>query len=126
MTAAMFNFMYHPTQAETAVQLLHGLGVLHRDIKPANFLIHNSQLMLNDFDTACHDSNGDETSKRRIGTPGYWSPRCDVDILGWSYNSDDDWMALALTFGKWMGVYNPQPRSSALASATVKLGAVRT
>ena len=82
--------------------------------------------MLNDFDTACHDSNWDETSKRRVGTPGYWSPRCDVDILGWNYDSDDDWMALALTFGKWLGVYIPHPRPSALTSAAVKLGAVRT
>ena len=82
--------------------------------------------MLNDFDTACYDSNWEETSKRRVGTPGYWSPYCDVDIVGWSYSKDDDWMALALTFGKWLGVYNPQPRLGALACATVKLGVVRT
>jgi len=117
-------------QAEAAVQQLHTMHILHRDIKPANFLAHNGQLVLNDFDMACQSCQTGEISRRPVGTMAFWSPRCDVEIPGWHYAPEDDWMGLALTFASWLGVYQPALRSpstcSPSANASVKLGAVHT
>lgn len=85
---------------------LHSCGVLHRDIKPSNFLMHGQQLLLNDFDLACFEHEVVEAVK--VGTPRFWSPRADVEIAGWRYSREDDWMGLALTFAEWLGVYGPR------------------
>lgn len=61
---------------------LHSYGVFHRDIK------------LNDFDLCCLQDSCLKSVK--VGTEAYRSPRLDDDTL--SYQEEDDWVALCLTF----------------------------
>lgn len=76
---------------------------------------------MNDFDISCTDFETQAVT-RRVGTEKFWSPRFDNDCAK-TYDKDDDWFGLALTFAYWLGLYSGI--QSPVDNMTVKLYTVR-
>ena len=89
-------------QGLTAVRALHGQGVLHCDLKPDNLLLSRSgQLLLNDYDLACYSSH---PHRLHVGSPLFMSPRLQEEHFP-LYTTDDDMLALGLTFAHLLKVH---------------------
>ena len=100
---------------------MHDNDILHRDVKPDNFLVHNGVLQLNDFDLSCTKYENQATT--RVGTTKFWSPRFDDDASAKTYNEDDDWFGLVLTFAYWLRFYSAS--QSPTDNKAVKLNTVQ-
>ena len=65
----------------SALEYLHGLGIMHRDIKPENLILkdeHDFEIKLADFGLAEFVTKTDLLF-RRCGTPGYVAPEILAD-----------------------------------------------
>lgn len=100
---------------------MHKNHILHRDVKPDNFLVHNGVLQLNDFDLSC--TKYEVQATMHVGTTKFCSPRFD-DGSAKTYNEDDDWFGLALTFAYWLRLYSAT--QSPDDNKAVKLNIVET
>jgi serine/threonine protein kinase len=60
----------------TAVQAVHGQGIVHCDIKPSNIFLAEGHMCLGDFGIATPpiDSDATETQRGIVGTPMYMAP----------------------------------------------------
>lgn len=62
----------------SAIQYLHGVGVVHRDLKPENLIYANatdsSEIKITDFGLAKYSNKSEQKMNTACGTPGYVAP----------------------------------------------------
>src|SRR5207244_3455580 len=88
-------------QAATALDYLHGQGILHRDIKPENILLLQGYVKVGDFGLA-RALPEKQTSATGTGSPGYMAP----EAWRGTMNRRSDQYSLALCYaelrtGRW-------------------------
>lgn len=90
------NIMF---QALTAMQYMHGKGVVHRDIKPANMMLTaTGTLKLSDFGVAefLNEYAADNQVSRTSGSPAFQAPEIATGAAQYSGTKVDVW-ALGVT-----------------------------
>lgn len=69
--------LYILSQVASAIEHLHGQGIVHRDVKPANIILdeRNDTAKLIDFGIAVREGTaGDDDNRHMVGTPAYMAP----------------------------------------------------
>lgn len=92
----------------TALEFLHGKGIIHRDIKPSNIILaKDGHIRLIDFDAARTLKDMQEQDTRLLGTRGYAPP----EQYGFSQTDErSDIYALGVTLKQLLGKHAQKPR----------------
>ena len=93
-------------QACQALRAVHASGAFHRDIKPDNMLLsEDGNMLLNNFDAACLETDPPAYKSTDAGTATLRSPCLDCAGLR-TFEALDDWASLGLSIASLVGLYN--------------------
>ena len=83
------------SQLATAIEVLHGVGIVHRDIKPSNVMVERTgRVVLLDFGIAKEIAlTDDRATSQLVGTPDYLAPE---RLERMSAREPSDWYSLGV------------------------------